>query len=137
MVSFESPYIFKLKGMIPADQVEKNHTGDPSTRNPSAGGSWRIWPFSLRREGSRKSMLPPSPSDSKNTTFVNSPENTISTDMNKNELKPNLMKKKVKEMTPTSEQLASLNLKDRMNTVTFTFSTAVLGKQQVNNHEFL
>ncbi|KAG5033942.1 hypothetical protein JHK87_008852 [Glycine soja] len=110
--------------------------GDPSTRNPSAGGSWRIWPFSLRREGSRKSMLPPSPSDSKNTTFVNSPENTISTDMNKNELKPNLMKK-VKEMTPTSEQLATLNLKDGMNTVTFTFSTAVLGKQQVDCRIYL
>ncbi|KAL3013133.1 hypothetical protein AAZX31_06G036900 [Glycine max] len=111
--------------------------GDPSTHNPSPGGSWRIWPFSLRRAGSSKSMLPPSPSNANNATFVNSPENTTSTDMNKNELKPNLMKKKVKEMTPTSEQLASLNLKDGMNTVTFTFSTAVLGKQQVDCRIYL
>jgi len=131
-------YTFELKGMIPADQVEKNHTGDdPSTHNPSPAGNWRLWPFSLRRTGSKDSMLPPSLSDAKNTTDGNSLENTISTVINKDKPKPNFKKIKVRETTPTSEQVASLNLKDGMNTVTFTFSTAVLGKQQVNNHGFL
>ncbi|RDX62823.1 Phosphatidate phosphatase PAH1, partial [Mucuna pruriens] len=137
MVSFEGPYIFKLKGMIPADQIEKNHTGDPSTDNPSPGGNWRIWPFSLRRTETRNPMLPPSLSDVKNTTLDNPTENKISRDMNKNEFKPNINKKKVRETTPTSEQLASLNLNDGMNTVTFTFSTAVLGKQQIDARIYL
>lgn len=40
-------------------------------------------------------------------------------------------KKKIRVATPTSEQLASLNLKEGKNTVVFTFSTPMLGKQQV------
>ncbi|KOM51515.1 hypothetical protein LR48_Vigan09g017400 [Vigna angularis] len=165
-------------GMIPADQVEKNHTGDdPSTQNPSPAGNWRLWPFSLRRAeskdsilppslsdaknttdgnslenttstvmnkdkpepkaGSKDSILPPSLSDAKNTTDGNSLESTISTVMNKDKTKPNFKKIKVRETTPTSEQVASLNLKDGMNTVTFTFSTAVLGNQQVDARIYL
>ncbi|KAK7410030.1 hypothetical protein VNO78_00502 [Psophocarpus tetragonolobus] len=119
------------------DTVLQLPLGDPSTHNPSPGGNWRIWPFTLRRTGSRKPMLSPPPNDAKTTISGNSPENTISTEMKKNEPTPNVKKKNVKEMTPTSEQLASLNLKDGMNTVTFTFSTAVLGKQQVDARIYL
>ncbi|XP_027353930.1 phosphatidate phosphatase PAH1-like isoform X2 [Abrus precatorius] len=113
--------------------------GDPSTHMPSPGGNWRLWPFSLRRTESRNPMLPPTPSPrgAKNNTFGISPEHTITADMNKKELTANILKKKVRVTTPTSEQLASLNLKDGMNTVTFTFSTAVLGKQQVDARIYL
>ncbi|XP_028122414.1 phosphatidate phosphatase PAH2-like isoform X1 [Camellia sinensis] len=45
-------------------------------------------------------------------------------------------KKKVRAVTPTSEQLASLNLNKGKNTVTFTFSTAMLGPQQVDARIF-
>ncbi|XP_022767462.1 phosphatidate phosphatase PAH1-like isoform X2 [Durio zibethinus] len=38
---------------------------------------------------------------------------------------------------PTNEQIASLNLKDGQNMVTFSFSTRVLGKQQVDAHLYL
>ncbi|XP_027904847.1 phosphatidate phosphatase PAH2-like isoform X2 [Vigna unguiculata] len=150
---------------------------DPSTQNTSPAGNWRLWPFSLRRAGSKDSILPPSLSDAKNTTDGNSLEKTISTDMNKDKPKPkagskdsilppslsdvknttdgnslentistvmdkdkpkpNFKKIKVRETTPTSEQVASLNLKDGMNTVTFTFSTAVLGNQQVDARIYL
>lgn len=52
---------------------------------------------------------------------------------------PNLKvnKKKIKTLTPTSEQLASLNLKVGRNIVIFTFSTAMLGKQQVEARVYL
>ncbi|XP_022636698.1 phosphatidate phosphatase PAH2 isoform X2 [Vigna radiata var. radiata] len=147
---------------------------DPSTQNPSPAGNWRLWPFSLRRAGSKDSILSPSLSDAKNTTDGNSLENTtntvmnkdkpkptagskdsilppslsdaknttdlestISTVVNKDEPKPNFKKIKVRETTPTSEEVASLNLKDGMNTVTFTFSTAVLGNQQVDARIYL
>lgn len=133
---FESYKMFKLKGTISCWPNKTNHAGDPSTLDPSPGGNWSIWPFSLRRSGSRDS-LPPIPNDAKNTTFGNSSENKIFTDVSKNETMPNLVKRKVRETTPTSEQLASLNLKEGRNIITFTFSTAMLGKQQVNNHEFL
>ncbi|XP_061343613.1 phosphatidate phosphatase PAH2-like isoform X2 [Gastrolobium bilobum] len=45
--------------------------------------------------------------------------------------------KKVRANTPTSEQLASLNLKEGRNTVTFSFSTPMLGKQQVDARIYL
>lgn len=45
--------------------------------------------------------------------------------------KVKVIKQKVKTLTPTSQQLASLNLKAGKNTIIFTFSTAMLGEQQV------
>lgn len=42
-----------------------------------------------------------------------------------------ISKKKIMLTTPTSEQLATLNLKEGKNIVVFTFSTAMLGTQQV------
>ncbi|KAF8024553.1 hypothetical protein BT93_F1657 [Corymbia citriodora subsp. variegata] len=46
--------------------------------------------------------------------------------------KPKYRKKMFRTKTPTSEQVASLNLREGSNTITFTFSTAMLGKQQVD-----
>ena len=48
-----------------------------------------------------------------------------------NVTKVKVNKKIVQTLTPTSEQLASLQLKEGKNVVIFTFSTAMLGKQQV------
>ncbi|KAK7321701.1 hypothetical protein VNO77_32579 [Canavalia gladiata] len=45
--------------------------------------------------------------------------------------------KKVSANTPTSEQLASLNLKEGKNTVAFSFSTPRLGKQQIDAQIYL
>lgn len=45
--------------------------------------------------------------------------------------KPKANRKRVRVVSPTSEELASLNLKEGRNSVTFTFSTSMLGKQQV------
>ncbi|KAL6317077.1 hypothetical protein AAG906_029829 [Vitis piasezkii] len=44
---------------------------------------------------------------------------------------------KVRVITPTFEQLASLNLKEGRNTITFTFSTTMLGEQQVDARIYL
>jgi phosphatidate phosphatase LPIN len=41
------------------------------------------------------------------------------------------MDRKVRSLTPTSEELASLDLRDGRNVITFTFSTAMLGEQKV------
>ncbi|XP_028772557.1 uncharacterized protein LOC114729686 [Neltuma alba] len=108
--------------------------GDPSRLNPSPGGNWGLWPFSFRRSKSGKAEQL-APSDAKNTISGNASESTMGTEAENNELKPR--RKKVKTKTPTSEQLASLNLKKGRNTVTFTFSTAMLGKQQVDAQIYL
>ncbi|KAK4274699.1 hypothetical protein QN277_017886 [Acacia crassicarpa] len=110
--------------------------GDPSRLNPSPGGNWGLWPFSFRRSRSGKTEKP-APNDAKNTTSSNASESTIGTDAEKDELKPNPRRRKVRTKTPTSEQLASLNLKKGRNTVTFTFSTNMLGKQQVDAQIYL
>jgi hypothetical protein len=41
--------------------------------------------------------------------------------------------KKVSVNTPTSEQLSSLNLKEGRNTITFCFSTPMMGMRQVSD----
>ncbi|CAA2986419.1 Hypothetical predicted protein [Olea europaea subsp. europaea] len=63
----------------------------------------------------------------------------ITDDMVRENDVPNLKvnKKKIRTLTPTSEQLASLNLKEGRNIVIFTFSTAMLGKQQVTSNSLL
>ncbi|KAM3758250.1 hypothetical protein ACB098_01G029600 [Castanea mollissima] len=110
--------------------------GDPSKFRVSPGGSWRIWPFSLRRSKSRNGMQP-APNDARVSGAENASESTTWRDGDENVLKPKVVKRMLRALTPTSKQLASLNLKDGKNTVTFTFSTAMLGKQQVDARIYL
>ncbi|CDP01352.1 unnamed protein product [Coffea canephora] len=51
--------------------------------------------------------------------------------------KRKVTKKKTRLITPTSEQLASLNLNGGRNSIVFTFSTPMLGKQQVDARIYL
>lgn len=51
---------------------------------------------------------------------------------NKKVSKSKARKRGIRVLAPTTEQLASLNLKEGRNIVTFTFSTPMLGKQQVS-----
>lgn len=130
MVAFGSENIFEPKGMIPVDRVEKSLVGDPSKAMVASGGSWRLWPFSFKRSRSRKTMQPPL-SGTRNSDAENVSDSNIGVDRDKDVLKPKATKKMARAIIPTSEQLASLNLKEGRNVVTFTFSTAMLGNQQV------
>lgn len=132
MASFGADRIFEPKGMIAIDKEERTLDGNASKVIIPAGGSWRIWPFSLKNSKSRKAMYSVRSFGAESVTeTANSP--------NADELlpKPKVVKKMAKAMTPTSEQLASLNLKEGSNLVTFTFSTAMLGKQQVDARIYL
>ena len=114
--------------MIPLNQVEKTFAGNPSEGINASNGSWGVWPF--KRSRSMKNTQP-----AQNSTGSSDAENTLerstSIDGEKDALKPEAKRKNVRETTPTPEQLASLNLKEGKNTVTFTFSTSMLGPQQV------
>ncbi|KAJ7958146.1 phosphatidate phosphatase PAH2 [Quillaja saponaria] len=136
MISSGSAKILEPKGMIPIEQVGKDSTMDPSTSSISPGGNWRLWPFSFRRTRS-SNAIQPAPNGTTNFTAENVSESTIGIIREKSELKSKLVKKMVRATTPASEQLASLNLKEGSNIVTFTFSTAMLGKQQVDARIYL
>ncbi|XP_009359431.2 phosphatidate phosphatase PAH2-like isoform X2 [Pyrus x bretschneideri] len=110
--------------------------GDPSKANVAASGSWTLWPFGFRGSNSRTAMQP-DVNGSKSPEAENASESTVGTDGDKNMLTPKGMKKMERALAPTSEQLASLKLKEGKNTVTFTFFTAMLGKQQVDARIYL
>ncbi|KAJ9186715.1 hypothetical protein P3X46_002259 [Hevea brasiliensis] len=134
LVAFGSENIFELKGMIPVDQVEKSLVGDPSETIVTTGGSW--WPFPFRRSRSRKTVQPDL-SDTRSSDDLIVSDSIICMDDDKNALKGKASNKMIKAIAPTSEQLASLNLKEGSNAVTFTFSTAMLGKQKVDARIYL
>ncbi|XP_019174469.1 PREDICTED: phosphatidate phosphatase PAH2-like isoform X2 [Ipomoea nil] len=74
--------------------------------------------------------------DDRNTE-AKTPLKVSSDSMEEDVCKAKVTKKKVRALTPTSEQLASLNLKEGKNVVIFTFSTPMLGKQQVDAQIYL
>ncbi|XP_028768511.1 phosphatidate phosphatase PAH2-like [Neltuma alba] len=106
--------------------------GVSSAHKPSPSGNWKLWPFPFRTSSSEKAMVPAA--DDKDT---NASVSSINKDADKNELKPKIFKKNVRAKTPTAEQLASLNLKEGKNTVTFTFSMDTLENEQVDAQIFL
>ncbi|CAH1429727.1 unnamed protein product [Lactuca virosa] len=89
------------------------------------GGSWSLWPF--RRMGSRN-VSPKEQITKKDSDIDIIPDSEASTPSSN---------KHTRSLTPTSEQLASLNLSEGKNTVTFTFSTSVLGPQKVDASIYL
>nr|XP_040243042.1 phosphatidate phosphatase PAH1 [Aegilops tauschii subsp. strangulata] len=124
MVSFREEQLFEHQGMIKVERVE------PST---TQGGSWRIWPFSFKRTRTINSIQPVCESTVASTLSIPVRES----DGERNKASAKMMERKVRSLTPTSEELASLHLREGRNIVTFTFSTAMLGTQQVDAHIYL
>ncbi|KAL9812940.1 Phosphatidate phosphatase PAH2 [Arabidopsis thaliana] len=118
VVSFGTAQVFEPKGMIAVDRNEK-----PGDVLAQGSGSWKLWPFSLRRSTKEAEASPSG--------------DTAEPEEKQEKSSPRPMKKTVRALTPTSEQLASLDLKDGMNSVTFTFSTNIVGTQQVDARIYL
>ncbi|XP_024970481.1 phosphatidate phosphatase PAH2-like isoform X1 [Cynara cardunculus var. scolymus] len=102
----------------------------PSGIVDGAGGSWNLWPF--RRLGSKNTSQ--KEQNSKKDSDV---ETVVETDGEKEASSPKSNKMHTRALAPTPEQLASLNLAEGKNTVTFTFSTSVLGAQKVDARIYL
>ncbi|XP_059453203.1 phosphatidate phosphatase PAH2 isoform X4 [Corylus avellana] len=133
----EQPNIEDIQISVePINVLANSAVGDPSKSSIASRGGWRIWPFSLRKSRSKKGLQPVL-NDVRNSDAENASESTTGMDGDKDVFKPKVVRKIVRAMTPTSEQLASMNLKEGRNTVTFTFSTAMLGKQQVDARIYL
>ncbi|KAI4375032.1 hypothetical protein MLD38_012950 [Melastoma candidum] len=82
------------------------------------------------------SSLSDSPRDGRGS--LSNPSSPDSSHMNGSEtIRPRLARKMVRVFKPTSNQLASLNLKEGSNIATFLFYTSMLGKQQVEARIYL
>lgn len=137
IVAFGSGIIFEPKDVILIDEVDQSLVGDQSKAIETTGGSWRLWPFTFTRSRSRKTVQP-TITDAKSSDAENAASHS-NIDMNYNQtvVKPEVSKRMVRTIAPTSEELVSLNLKDGSNTVTFTFSTSMLGMQKVSSLQLL
>ncbi|KAL8128126.1 hypothetical protein AgCh_014908 [Apium graveolens] len=124
--------------------------GDSSkTVEHSSSGSWGQWlfkrsrsmkdaPSSLDHKRSIDAEISlASPSGMDEGKEVPDDENSDKEFSSKEVPKPKANKKRIRVVYPTSEELASLNLKEGRNSVTFTFSTSMLGKQQVDARIYL
>lgn len=118
------------------NSVSSSTFGDSSKVIVASGGSWRIWPFSFKKSRSRK-ISQQALNDTRSSVSENMSDCNLHTDKDYGVINPKVTKKMVRANTPTSEQLATLNLKEGRNVVTFTFSTAMLGKQQVDARIYL
>ncbi|KAJ8772840.1 hypothetical protein K2173_028017 [Erythroxylum novogranatense] len=110
--------------------------GDPSKPVVASNVSWKLWPFSLKKSRSRK-IMQPVVGDSKSSTSEKASESNINLERDTNMPNSNCKRRMVKAKTPTSEQLASLNLQLGSNSVTFTFSTSMWGQQKVEARIYL
>ncbi|KAF6990511.1 hypothetical protein CFC21_007694 [Triticum aestivum] len=122
---------------IDAIPVERQET--PNSRDDSLGMSpsrrWRLWPIPFRISRS----LQRSNSDSSEDIFLDT--ETVLSPMDEqapaNNKDQSPRKQFVRTLIPTSEQVASLDLKEGQNIVTFSFCTRVFGKQQVDAHIYV
>lgn len=120
------------KDAVPVEQEDTQKSKDDEsgiTSTPS-GRRWRLWPIPFRRV---KTLEHTSSNSSSEEVFVDTESGSLNIQetptSDGNVESPH--KQFIRTNVPTNEQIASLNLKDGQNMITFSFSTRVLGTQQV------
>ncbi|XP_010543338.1 PREDICTED: phosphatidate phosphatase PAH1 [Tarenaya hassleriana] len=119
--------------VISVEEIELTKSKDGESTNASSSSSgrrWRLWPIPFRRV---KTIEHTDSNSSSEELFVDSEPDISASDSHHESPRKQLVRTNV----PTSEQIASLNLKDGQNMITFSFSTRVLGTQQVDAHIYL
>ncbi|KAM7264306.1 hypothetical protein ACFE04_001989 [Oxalis oulophora] len=143
MAAFGLDIHLELKDAIPVglDDTTKPTDDDSGTPTTPSGRRWRLWPIAFRSRKVRTLEHTDSNSSSEEV-FVDT-ESSISNSQLEStpkseggSLTPH-PKQFIRTNVPTSEQIASLNLKDGQNMITFSFSTRVLGTQEVDAHIYL
>ncbi|KAJ4795915.1 Phosphatidate phosphatase [Rhynchospora pubera] len=150
---FGPKFSFEVKDAIPVEERE-----DTIGISPSFSRRWRLWPIpfrmsrSLQRTDSSASdelfldseSFLQSPTDDQASEFSSGVGGVSSSNKNDSSFSnydtsvgDTPRKQFVRANTPTNEQIASLNLKEGQNMVAFSFSTRVLGKQEVDAHIYL
>ncbi|KAK6152434.1 hypothetical protein DH2020_015069 [Rehmannia glutinosa] len=126
--------------IIPVEQETHETKEDDSgmTSTPSPSRRWRLWPIPFRRvktlehshsNSSNEEVFVDSDSVSESQRTVTTPTARAATESPRKQI--------IRTNVPTTDQIASLNLKEGQNMVNFVFSTRVLGSQKVEAHIYL
>lgn len=134
MAAFGLDLPVEPKDAIPVeeDETAKGKVGDSEITTTSSSRRWRLWRIPFRRV---KTLQHTESNSSSEDVFVDSESGLQGTHVEP--IPPSLggseapKKQLGRTNIPTTEQIASLNLKEGQNMVTFSFSTRVLGTQQV------
>ncbi|RDY06184.1 Phosphatidate phosphatase PAH1, partial [Mucuna pruriens] len=122
------------KDTIPVEQ-DALKSRDDDLGSSSAGRRWRLWSIPFRKVKTFEHT-----NSSNSTTeevFLDSECGSFEDPTPTSSTQGSPHKQFLRTNVPTNEQIASLNLKDGQNLVTFSFSTRVLGTQQVDAHIYL
>ncbi|PNY10915.1 phosphatidate phosphatase LPIN10 [Trifolium pratense] len=137
MVAFDLDLPVGPEDTIPVGQDDtlKSSVDDPGPS--SSGHRWRFWPLAFRKV---KTAEHTSSDESSEDIFVDSASDffgSVGEPSPTSGSRESPRKQFVRTNVPSSEMIASLNLKDGQNMVTFSYSTRVLGKQKVDAHVYL
>ncbi|KMT06180.1 hypothetical protein BVRB_7g162520 isoform B [Beta vulgaris subsp. vulgaris] len=143
IAAFGFNFSMEFKDAIPVEQEVTSNLGVHDSGNAS-GRRWRLWPIPFRRvktlersaSNASEDIFVDSESVSRSPSIDRTPTSQGGTPLSASSLK-SPHKKIVRTNIPTNEQISCLNLKEGQNDVTFTFSTRVLGLQQVEAHIYL
>lgn len=116
------------KDTIPVELDYALKSRDDDHGSSSSGRRWRLWPIPFRRV---KTIEHTYSSSSNEEVFLDSESGSLVEPTPTSSTPGSPRKQFLRTNVPTNEQIASLNLKDGQNSVTFSFSTRVLGTQQV------
>ncbi|GER35921.1 phosphatidate phosphatase LPIN3 [Striga asiatica] len=137
----QSPGVQTYGSVAVIQDMKEGHdnpvTGTPPRPIDSSNGSQRTWPFPFKRSKSMKSTRVET-NAIENHNLVEVLRNSANSEGKEDVTEVKERKRTfMRTLTPTSEQLASLSLKEGKNIVVFTFQTTMLGKQQVDARIFL
>ncbi|KAF6166465.1 hypothetical protein GIB67_038202 [Kingdonia uniflora] len=140
MVVFNLDLLAETTDAIPVEQDDASKPGEgtPGLTSTPSGRRWRLWPIPFRRV---KTLQHTASNSSTDEVFVDSESGSqialVESTPTSNAGNESPRKQLVRTNIPTTEQIASLNLKEGQNMITFSFSTRVLGTQQVDAHIYL
>ncbi|XWS55733.1 hypothetical protein CRYUN_Cryun09bG0025800 [Craigia yunnanensis] len=123
---------------VEEDESSKPKDDDSTVTSTSSGRRWRLWPIPFRRV---KTLEHTSSNSSSEEVFVDTESSLQNLQADSTPASGGQIesphKQFIRTNVLTNEQIASLNLKDGQNMITFSFSTRVLGTQQVDAHLYL
>ncbi|XP_061351308.1 phosphatidate phosphatase PAH1-like isoform X1 [Gastrolobium bilobum] len=134
MTAFGLDLPVEPKDAIPVEQDDAVKFRYDDTGSPSSGRRWRIWSLPFRKV---KTLERTNSNLSNEEVFLDSESASLVEPTPTSSTQGSPRKQFVRTNVPPNEQIASLNLKDGQNWVTFSFSTRVLGTQQVDAHIYL
>ncbi|XP_057971382.1 phosphatidate phosphatase PAH1 isoform X2 [Malania oleifera] len=140
MAAFDIDLPIEPKDAIPVelDETPKSRDNVSEITTPSSGRRWRLWGIPFRRV---KTLEHSNSNSSNEEVFVDSEPGSQNSQvepiMASQRVNESPRKQLLKTHIPTTEQIASLNLREGQNMITFSFSTRVLGLQQVDAHIYL